>query len=604
MTVSTQPRAGLAAWVGLALLTIPVFMTAIDMTVLFLATPTIAAALEPTVTEQLWMLHIGEMVGAGLLLTAGRVVDRFGPRRLLVLSTLAYGIANLLAAYAPSIEMLVAARALIGFAAVSMTPSAMALLRRMFQSDQQFSVAVAIFMAAFSGGVAFGPPIGGVLLEHFWWGSIFLVNVPIVLLVVAMATWLLPKVTGTGTSGVDVPSVLSSLGAVALVVYGAQEWAAGGLDWLAVAYLTIGLGLGIVFVRRQRQLPTPLLDLSLFRSRGFTVGLLAVLLVITVTAGADLQFAQHLQVVFDRTPLQAGLLLTIPAVVSLIATVVAPWFLRWAQPSTVMGVGVLIAIAGAALMAILLSRESQTPLSPALVAASLITAGIAPIFALGINVIISSAPVGQTGSASASGDVAGSLGNTLGLAVGGSIAFLSYQRALRPLLPEAVDPAAGEQSLQSIGSALAIAGSLPDDVGAAFRAAAIESFTIATRDTYVFAAFGLAALAVLVTWGLRRARIGMTAAHVEEQDSANVPADIAGPDATSPAPVGPDPTDPAPGGPHPDGPHTSGPDLVGPDSAVPDPAAPGPAVPDLAGADLPGTDLPGQVLPDATGETR
>src|SRR5690625_2733103 len=133
MAISSPPRASLAAWVGLALLTVPVFMTAIDMTVLFLATPTIAAALDPTATQQLWMLHIGDLVGAGLLLTAGRVVDRFGPRRLLVLSTLAYGIANLLAAYAPSIEMLVAARAPIGFAAASMTPSATALLRRRFQ---------------------------------------------------------------------------------------------------------------------------------------------------------------------------------------------------------------------------------------------------------------------------------------------------------------------------------------------------------------------------------------------------------------------------------------------------------------------------------------
>lgn len=534
MAVSSQPRASLLTWVGLALLTVPVFMTAIDMTVLFLATPTIAAALDPTATQQLWMLHIGDLVGAGLLLTAGRVVDRFGPRRLLVLSTLAYGAANLLAAYAPSIEVLVGARALIGFAAVSMTPAAMALLRRMFRSDDQFSAAVAIFMAAFSGGVAFGPPIGGALLEHFWWGSIFLVNVPIVLVVVTAAVWLLPRVPGTGTGGVDMPSVLSSLGAVALVVYGGQELAAGA-DWPAAVYLVAGLGLGAAFVRRQRRLPTPLLDLGLFRSRGFTVGLLAVLLVITVTAGADLQFAQYLQVALDRTPLQAGLLLTIPAAVSIVATVAAPAFLRWARPSAVMGGGVLVATAGATLMATLLSGASQAPLPPALVAASLITAGIAPIFALGINVIVSSAPVEQTGSASASGDVAGSLGNTLGLAIGGSIAFLSYHRALGPLVPEGVDPAAGEQSLQSIGSALAIAGSLPDGAGAALRAAAVDSFTLATRDTFVFAALGLVVLAVLVMWGLRRTRLGTTVAPAEEQGP-DIPA---GPEPASPEPAGP-----------------------------------------------------------------
>ena len=506
MTVPREHRAGPIAWVGLALLTIPVFMTAIDMTVLFLATPTIAAALDPTATQQLWMLHIGELVGAGLVLTAGRLVDRFGPRRLLVISALAYGGANLLAAYAPSIGYLIAARALIGFSAVSMVPAGMALLRRMFTSDTQFSRAVAIFMAAFSGGLALGPPIGGALLENFWWGSIFLANVPIALVVV-LAARTLPKVPGTGTGRIDFPSVLLSLATVALVVYGGQELASRNVGPLQVSAVVVGLVAGLLFIRRQRRLTEPLLDPALFASRSFTIGLVAILLVILVITGADLQFAQHLQVVLGHSPLTAGLLLIIPATVSIVATILAPSFLRWARPSVIMGSGLLLAVGGALLMAALLQGGASTPLGPALVAASIIGAGTAPIFALGAVIIVSSAPATQTGSASASTDVAGSLGNTIGLATGGTIAFVSYQSSLRDTLPVGLDETARDLSMQSIGSALATARSLPDELGLPLHTAATEAFAVATRHTYIFAILGLAVLAALVLWGLRHARI-------------------------------------------------------------------------------------------------
>ncbi|WP_424797414.1 MFS transporter [Pseudactinotalea sp. Z1732] len=519
MTPTPPPRASLAAWAGLALLTVPVFMVAIDMTVLFLATPTIAAALEPTATQQLWMLHIGDLVGAGLVLTAGRLVDRFGPRRLLVISALAYGSANLLAAYAPSIEYLIAARALIGFSAISMIPAGMALLRRMFTSDAQFSRAVAIFMSAFSGGVAFGPPIGGALLENFWWGSIFLLNVPIAFLVALLAPTL-PKVPGSGVGRIDMVSVLLSLTAVALVVYGGQELASRNVGPPQVAAVAVGLVAGLLFIRRQLRLTTPLLDPALFASRSFTVGLVAILLVILATAGADMQFAQYLQVGLGHSPFTAGMLLIIPATLSIVATVLAPSFLRWVRPSAVMGTGVLIAAGGALLMAVLLQGEASV--APALAAVSIIAAGAAPVFALGAVIIVNSAPAAQTGSASASTDVAGSLGNTIGLATGGTIAFVSYQSRLGGTLPAGLDEATRELSLQSIGSALATARSLPDELGVPLHAAAIDAFAVATRNTYAFATLGLAVLAAVILWGLRHARIDSDPG-VDEVGSENPP---------------------------------------------------------------------------------
>lgn len=521
MTTASQPRAGLIAWVGLALLTIPVFMTAIDMTVLFLATPTIAAALDPSATQQLWMLHIGDLAGAGLVLTAGRLVDRFGPRRLLILSALAYAVANLLAAYAPSIEWLVAARAMIGFAAISMAPAGMALLRRMFTSPTQFSRAVAIFMAAFSGGVAFGPPIGGALLEHFWWGSIFLVNVPIAV-VVALAARMLPPVPGTGTGRIDFPSVMLSLGAIALVVYGGQELAGPAVGWSQAGMIVVGLALGALFFWRQRRLAEPLLDLTLFASRPFTIGLVSILLVIVATAGADWQFAQHLQVVLGHSPLAAGVLLIVPAAVSIVATVIAPTFLRWTRPSVIMGTGVLVAVGGAVLMAALLRDVTSTPVGPALLGVSLMAAGVAPIFGLGATIVVSNAPRDRAGSAQASTDLSGGLGNTIGLAGGGSIALVSYQSRLDQTLPGGLDDAAGDLSVQSIGSALATAQSLSGELGGQLQVAATEAFAVATRNTYVFAALGLGLLAVLILWGLRHARIDSesdTRGHDESQDS-------------------------------------------------------------------------------------
>uniref|UniRef100_UPI0025F5756F MFS transporter n=1 Tax=uncultured Agrococcus sp. TaxID=382258 RepID=UPI0025F5756F len=495
------------AWIGLGLLMVPVFMAALDMTVLFLAIPVIAAELLPSGTQQLWVLHIGDIAGASLVLTAGRLVDRFGPRLLLVLGIFAYGVASLLAAFAPSVEVLIVARMLLGASAVTIAPAGLALLRRMFPAAKQFSVALALFMAAFSGGMALGPPLGGVLLQQFWWGSIFLINVPAAILVVLLAGRLLPRVAGTGRGGIDVISVLLSATGIAAVVFGGQELAAGGWNAVHGLVLAIGLALIVLFVRRQRTLSDPLLDLRLFRAAPFTVALLSIWLVITATVGADLQFAQHLQVVVGHSPLAAGALLVVPAVSSVVTTAASPLLLRWFRPGFAMGVGVLVGLVGAVGMLLTVARgpEASTPLLIA--AATVMAAGIAPVFALGTNVLLASAPVEQTGSAQAMQEVGGSLGNTAGLAAGGTIAYLGYSSSLRSTLPGGLDAELAQQSSQNIGGALAAARELPTGVAARLTDAAEAAFTVATRDTYLVAIVGLAVLAVLAFWGLRNARI-------------------------------------------------------------------------------------------------
>lgn len=495
------------AWVGLGLLMVPIFMTALDMTVLFLAIPTIAAELLPSGTQQLWVLHIGDIAGAGLVLTAGRLVDRFGPRRLLVLGLLGYGLASSLAALAPSIEILILARMLLGASAITLAPAGMAILRRMFPVARQFSTALALFMAAFSGGMALGPPLGGLLLEHFWWGSIFLVNVPVAIAVVLLAVRLLPPVSGSGRGGIDIASVLLSSMGIAGVVYGAQELAAGGWDvWHGLA-VAAGILLIAAFVRRQQVLTEPLLDLSLFRSVPFSLGLVAIWLVITATAGADLQFAQHLQVVIGHSPLAAGALLVIPALSSVVATAASPLLLRWFRPGFAIGLGVLVALAGALGMLAVVTAGPEASTTLLVTFAAVLTAGGAPVFALSTNVVLAHAPVERTGSAQAMQDVSGGLGNASGLAMGGSIAYLGYSRTLRDTLPTGLGEETTRQSVESVGGALAAAQDLPPELAAKLTDAAQSAFTIATRDAYLLAVAGLAVLAVLVFWGLRNARL-------------------------------------------------------------------------------------------------
>lgn len=500
-------RADTRAWIGLGLLMVPVFMAALDMTVLFLAIPTIAADLLPSGTQQLWVLHIGDIAGASLVLTAGGLVDRFGPRRLLILGMLAYGVASGLAAFAPSVELLIVARMLLGASAVTMAPAGMALLRRMFPVPRQFSTAVALFMAAFSGGMALGPPLGGVMLEHFWWGSIFLVNVPIAFAVAVSARRLLPAVRGSGAGRVDIVSVALSMAGIAGVVYGGQELAANGWNLMHGLAAATGVLLIAAFVRRQRALADPLLDLTLFRSVPFSLGLVAIWLVITATAGADLQFAQHLQVVIGHSPLAAGALLVVPALFSVMATAASPVLLRWLRPGYAIGLGVLVALAGAVGMLAVVTAGTQASTILLVGAAALMAAGVAPVFALGTNVVLTNAPVHRTGSAQAMQEVGGSLGNTSGLALGGTVAYLGYSRSLPDELPSGLDDEAVEQSLQSVGGAMTAAQDLSPGLAAQLTDAAQTAFTVATRDAYLLAAVGLSVLAVLVFWGLRSARI-------------------------------------------------------------------------------------------------
>lgn len=513
-------RAGRAAWAGLFVLMVPVFMTAVDMSVLFLAMPAIAADLLPSGTQQLWALHIGDIAGASLVLAAGRAVDRFGPRRLLVLGLVCYGLASSVAAVAPTTEVLILARTLLGASAVTIAPAAAALLRGLFPRARHFSVAIALLMAAFSGGMALGPPLGGLVLEHLWWGAIFLFNVPIAIGVLC-ALRLLPRIDGTRRGRIDIVSiVLSALGIFGLV-YGAQEIAAQGWNGWRVFFLVCGVSLIGLFVARQRRVADPLFDLALFRSAPFSLGLISIWLVISASAGADLQLPQHLQVVIGMSPAVAGLLLVVPALLSMLATASAPVLLRWFRPGAVIGAGALLSISGAALMLFTIADGPRASVTLLMLAAGVVAVGVAPVFAIGTNIILANAPASQTGSAQSMQEVSGSLGNTTGLALGGSVAYLGYSRAMHDTMPDAVPDATARQSVESVGGAIAGTEDLTPALAEQLMDAAATAFTTATRDTYLLAIVGFALLAVLAFWGLRNARVDADPALVPDSPSSD-----------------------------------------------------------------------------------
>lgn len=467
------PRAGRAAWFGLAILTLPIFMMANDVSVLFLALPAIGADLQPQATQSLWILHVGELLGAGLVLTMGRLGDRVGRRRLLLIGLTAYAAASTMAAFSPNPETLIVARALIGVSVAAISPSTLSLLRQMFPDPKQFSTAVALNLSAFSVGMALGPPIGGLLLEFFWWGSLFLINVPVALVALATLPFLLPEFRDPDAGRLDVRSVLLSTVALVALVYGLQELAAQGARPLLLAAVVLGSVLLWLFLRRQRRLDDPLMDLGMFTRRVFALAVSMGMLMLLFTAGTDLFLVQYLQSVLGISPGLVGLLLTIPAAASFPATMVTPVLIRFLPTGAVVGGGMLLGVIGMVTIALAAGTGTVWAL---VLGTTVVSIGGGPVMTLGSQLAISSVPMERAGSASAVNDVTTGMGQTLALALMGSVGLAVYRIGLGGSLPDEVSEQTGEAAGNSIGAAMAISEDLGGSTGAALREAAGTAF--------------------------------------------------------------------------------------------------------------------------------
>lgn len=343
-----MPKATWREWVGLIPLTLAVFMLATDMTILFLAMPSIAADLAPSATQMLWIIHIGELLAVGFFLTMGRLGDRIGRRRLLIIGVTIYGVSSIVAAFSTESWMLIASRALLGLASATVMPSTMSLLRNMFFYPKQFSVAIAIIMSSFSAGMALGPPIGGLLLDHYWWGAVFLVNVPAVVVLLAAAP-LLPEYRNKQSQRMDLVSVLLSSLTLIIFIFALQEMASHGIKIIYVGLIALSIAVGFLFINRQLHSKDPLLDLYMFRNSVLTNSLISRVFLSLLITGESMLFAQHLQVI-GLSPTEAGLLLIIPAIFSIAGTLVSPVLTRWMSPTYAMVSNLLTAGGGAFLL--------------------------------------------------------------------------------------------------------------------------------------------------------------------------------------------------------------------------------------------------------------
>ncbi|MEU4998933.1 MFS transporter [Streptomyces sp. NPDC021622] len=505
---STQQRTSQAEverspgrWLALAVLVLAVLLVAVDATVLGLATPYISEDLEPTGTQLLWIGDIYSFVIAGLLVSMGSLGDRIGRKKLLLTGAVAFGAVSVLNAYATSPEMLMLARALLGVAGATLMPSTLALIRNIFHDPRERSLAVGIWGAMASAGAAVGPVVGGFLLEHFWWGSVFLINLPVMAVLVLVGIKFLPESKNPAPGPWDLISVVLSLIGMIAVVYAIKEAAAHGIRWdVAVAGL-VGVTALTWFVRRQLTLTAPLLDMRLFRNRGFSAAVLADLLTILGLSGLVFFLSQFLQLVQGRQPFEAGLA-ELPAAVGavgagLIAGMVAR---RFSVRAVVAGGLAAVGVALAALTT--LSQSTGYPLLGALLLIVGIGAGFS--FTVTADVILSSVPKEQAGAASAVSETAYELGAALGIALLGTIVTGVYRDFTAPA---GTPPEVASAAHESLGGAVESVAGLPARQSQELLASAQEAFVDGLRLAAGVGAAVLLATAVAAWFLLKGSKL-------------------------------------------------------------------------------------------------
>jgi DHA2 family multidrug resistance protein-like MFS transporter len=499
----TPTRAGRREWTGLAVIALPCMLYSMDLTVLNLAVPRLSADLEPSATQLLWIVDIYGFLVAGSLITMGTLGDRIGRRRLLLIGAAAFGVASVLAAFATSAEMLIASRVLLGVAGATLAPSTLSLIRNMFLDPEQRTVAIGIWVTSYSVGAAIGPLLGGIMLEYFWWGSVFLLGVPVMILLLAVGPRLLPEFRDPQAGRLDLPSAALSLAAVLLVIYALKRVAEDGPGWMPAAAIAIGLALGIQFVRRQQALADPLVDLGLFRVPAFSASLATYMLACFVAFGAYVFIAQYLQLVLGLSPLEAGLW-TVPSMAAFVAgSMLVPALARRFPPAYVIGAGLILAAAG---FGVLTQIDASAGLVPVVLGSVIYSLGTCPAIILSTDLVVGSAPVERAGAASAISETSAELGGALGIAILGSIGAAVYRRAMADGIPAGVPPEAADAARATLGGALAAAERLPDGLGATLLGPAREAFTDGMQLSIAICAAVVVATALVVTALLRRGR--------------------------------------------------------------------------------------------------
>ncbi len=518
---ATPPRAGRREWIGLAVLALACLLYVMDLTVLHLAIPSISEDLQPSGTQLLWIIDIYGFMVAGFLVTMGTLGDRIGRRKLLLIGAAAFGTVSLAAAFAPTAEALIVARAALGIAGATLAPSTLSLIFSMFQDPGQRSRAVAVWISAFSAGGAIGPIIGGVLLEHFWWGSVFLIAIPVMAALLILGPLVLPEYKDPDAGRLDLVSAALSLVAILGIVFALKTVAQDGVGPLPVASAIVGLVAGVVFVRRQWTLPDPMLDLRLFRIPTFSRALSVNFLTVFVMTGYFLFIAQYLQLVLGLSPLESGLWSLPSAIGFIVGSNAAPRLLRYVRPATLRAVGLLSAAVG---LAVLTQVGTDDGLAAVVASSMVISLGMAPVFGLTTELIVGSAPPEKAGAASGVSETGAELGAGLGISVLGSIGIAIYRGQLSTGLPADVPAGVAEAASDTLGAALVAAAELPPALGQAVVDVATAAFVDGMQTAALISAVLALVVAGLVVVFLRDAEPPTAAEEPVSSDGAPTPA--------------------------------------------------------------------------------
>ncbi|MEJ3655765.1 MFS transporter [Actinomycetes bacterium KLBMP 9759] len=495
-------RAGTREWAGLAVLFLPTLIVAIDNTVLGFALPAISAALAPTSSQLLWLVDVYPLVLAGLLVTMGNLGDRIGRRRILLIGVAGFGAVSLAAAFATDAVHLIAARAMLGFFGAMLMPATLALLRTLFVDPDQRRIAVAIWTTGFAAGAALGPIVGGVLLEHFAWGSVFLVNVPVMVVLLVLGRPMLPESRMADPGRLDPYGVLLSMLVMVPAVLAVKTAAHDGLSGTVVLAVMVSAGAAVLFARRARaQIAAgqePLLDVTLLVEPVARLSVLSNAATMFAHTGLLFFAAQYLMLVVGLSPLDASTVLVPGFLATMAAGLIAARLAEYVPLRTLVPAGLLTAAAGYA-VAVLLGGDHGVTLMA--IAAVLVGGGIGLAEAITTDAVLAAVPAERAGSASAVSETAFEVGAVLGTAILGSVLTGVYRANV--VVPSGLSPEDAAVAQETLGGAAAVAHHLG---GAGLLGSAREAFGVAVDVTAGVGAVAMVAAAATVWFGLRRQR--------------------------------------------------------------------------------------------------
>jgi MFS transporter, DHA2 family, multidrug resistance protein len=500
-----QPTATKREWIGLAVLALPTLLMSIDLSVLYLALPALSADLHASSSQQLWSMDIYGFMLAGFLVTMGTLGDRVGRRKLLLIGAAAFTVASVLAAYSDSAGMLITSRALMGVAGATLMPSTLALITNMFSNAKERGVAISLWMSCFLGGMALGPVVGGVMLQNFWWGSVFLLAVPVMVLLLVAGPLLLPEYKDSSHAGpVDLLSVALFLAAILPIIYGLKELArAGWATWPAAAIVS-GAIFTVLFVLRQRSLAAPLLDMRLFGNRRFSISLALFLFIGVVQAGSMLLINQYLQMVEGKSALNAGLILVPTSVVMIFSIMTSAGLAAKGKVKGpyLMAGGMTVSAAG---YVVLTQLPTFSGVATLLIGYGLVMIGVGPLAALVPEIIVGSAPPEKAGSAASVMNTSGEFGMALGIATIGSIGTAVYRSQMTDAIPAGTPTGVSDAARESIAGAVSAVPQLSPGLAESVLNSAREAFTHAINIVSIIGAAVFVVSAVFAVTALRRA---------------------------------------------------------------------------------------------------